>query len=568
MEVTLERLLDGTEAEAEAKAKNPSGAYSMREAKQFARASAPDIVQMVRSVGGVFSSTLATSGSEAKAGVKADALMQAKGQAQVHAQANAEAHAQAEVHPRAVAKVEQQTKKSMPPKTKAMSPKDKAAAQHLQLQAQYQHDLSLHMQKRVEEEVHAVLSTTQQPQKGKGGANWQSNRVNTGKAGAEMGAHQPGGMQQQYTLQGFDAQLHVGAGFQQQLGLGNQGSDEDEPSPRAGGRVAEVERERGGRSPKKTGGRGTAADVGLEDADGGELSFENGDGQGLPIEKLATRRDRNREHARKSRLRKKLLVVAQQQRMTELEQTNRILVEALQKYAPQGHLNSILAGAVQGGMAAAMTPMAEPTLPRSQRSTGSSAGDSDDEDADTTRMGMQGSRSSSTSSSPQNSGDGNSDAASKPIKVQVQAAHLQAELGILEALKRSLVQREQAVVQRERAVGNRAVVLTTREKKLAVMKADLSEQQSNLVHAHQTKSDGAGAGAGSGGPAGNEYDIGGDSREVSHWAVNEAYGDKAVDEMMQLMMSSNEEIPLDQIPPPSSDGNTAMDFTSSSHMSI
>ena len=150
----------------------------------------------------------------------------------------------------------------------------------------------------------------------------------------------------------------------------------------------------------------------------------------------------------------------------------------------------------------------------------------------------------------------------------MQAAHLQAELGILEALKRSLVQREQAVVQRERAVGNRAVVLTTREKKLAVMKADLSEQQSNLVHAHQTKSDGAGAGAGSGGPAGNEYDIGGDSREVSHWAVNEAYGDKAVDEMMQLMMSSNEEIPLDQIPPPSSDGNTAMDFTSSSHMSI
>jgi hypothetical protein len=555
MKVTLEQLLDGTEAEA----RNPSGAYSMREAKQFERASAPDIIQMVHYVGGGGGSTLAVSGSEAEAGVKADSLMQAKGQAQVYAQAEAQAHAQAEVHLRALAKDEQQTKKSMPPKTKAMSPKDKAAVQHLQLQAQYQHDLSLHMQKRVEDEVHAVLSTTQQPQEGRGGTNRQSNRVDTGKAGAEMRAQQPGGVQQQYTHQGFDAHQHVGAGFQQQLGLGNQGSDEDEPSPRADGRVAKVERGRGGRSPKK------AADFGLEDTDGGDLSFEKGDGKGLPIEKLATRRDRNREHARKSRLRKKLLVVAQQQRMTELEQTNRILVEALQRYAPQGHLNSILAGDVQGGMAAAMTPMAEPALPRSQRSTGSSgARDSDDEDAGSTRMGMQGSRSSSTSSSPRNSGDGNSAAASKPMKVQVQAAHLQAELGILEALKRSLVQREQAVVQRERAVGNRAMLLTMSEKKLAVTKADLSEQQSNLVHAHQTKSDGADAGAGSGGPAGNEYVIGENIRGLSHWA-NEAYGDKAVDEMMQLMMSSNEDIPLDQIPPPSPGGNTAMDFTYESH---
>ena len=50
----------------------------------------------------------------------------------------------------------------------------------------------------------------------------------------------------------------------------------------------------------------------------------------LPVvEKLTTRRDRNREHARKSRLRKKLLVVAQQQRLTELEHTNRILVGAV-----------------------------------------------------------------------------------------------------------------------------------------------------------------------------------------------------------------------------------------------
>ena len=106
----------------------------------------------------------------------------------------------------------------------------------------------------------------------------------------------------------------------------------------------------------------------------------------LPVvEKLTTRRDRNREHARKSRLRKKLLVVAQQQRLTELEHTNRILVGAVRNYAPANHINAILAGAVQGGMHASLVPMAEPTLPRSNRSASANAGGADgagDEEAD------------------------------------------------------------------------------------------------------------------------------------------------------------------------------------------
>jgi hypothetical protein len=467
---------------------------------------------------------ISASWSEAKANVNADALVQAKGQAvtmvaaaqQCRAQAQSMAHARAPAPAEGKAQVQTLAKGLLQTKN-GMSLKDKAAVQHLQLQAQYQHDHSLQMQKRVEDEVHAVVSTAQQAQTDRGGANRQTKRANIGqymqvdeKAGAEMVTQQPA-------------------------------------SNKAGGRSA----------------WSAAADFGLE-----------GGGQGLPVEKLTTRRDRNREHARKSRLRKKLLVVAEQQRVTELEQTNRILVEALQKYAPPAHLNSILAGAVQGGMAAAMTPMAEPTLPRSQWNTGSGAGDSNAENADTTRMDMQGSGSSSAHSPPR-PGDSNSGAASKPVKVQMRAAHLHVELGILEALRRSLVQREQAVVQREQMVtqmerdnADREVMRTTSEQKLAVGKAYLMEQQSKLVHAQQTKSDGAGAG----GAAGNEYDIGRNDHRGLPLGVNAHHepksdGEMAVDEMMQLL-GSMEDTPFGQISPqacpPSPPGDAAMDLTSSS----
>jgi hypothetical protein len=78
----------------------------------------------------------------------------------------------------------------------------------------------------------------------------------------------------------------------------------------------------------------------------GEEVAKNDSGGG--VDKMGHRRGKNREHARKSRLRKKLLVVAQQQRMAELERTNHILMEALQQLLPPERAHAVMASALAG----------------------------------------------------------------------------------------------------------------------------------------------------------------------------------------------------------------------------
>jgi hypothetical protein len=538
----------------------------MREAKEFARATAPDFVQMVNAANGGSANEMATLQR-----IKAQAVAHAKAEKQAQAQAQAVRMVQAQAEAKAAR--ESQTAIKGKGSVKSMSPREKAQVQHLQLQAQYQKSLSVQMQKRVEDEVHAVLSTTQQGEEAGKRAQPRTNQ----QTEDDLISRYNGSSAQFPPQQRAD-------GFQQQLGLG---MDEEDVKPLTG-----LKKERRSRATNKSGGAGLKSgegvvDLAAEDADGAEWSFENGGvaGEGPPVEKLATRRDRNREHARKSRLRKKLLVVAQQQRMTELEHTNRILVEALQKYASPGHLNAILAGAVQGGMAAAMTPMAEPTLPRSQRNPtgGEAAGDSDEEDGSFGARGKSDCHHEDAQSSRESSPAGSPGPTDRPLKVQVQAAHLQAELGILEALKRSLGQREQAVVARERQSEQRTSSLINDEKKLAAMQASLVDLQARVTQQHSVppslQQGRAGLRMGN-----HSYDIGGSkfrgeqppsagAEELGGdigsgpWVDGED-GEKAVDEMMQMMMNGTDVIPpIAQTQPfrPPNDADS-MDFTSESHL--
>jgi hypothetical protein len=176
------------------------------------------------------------------------------------------------------------------------------------------------------------------------------------------------------------------------------------------------------------------------------------------VNELTTRRDRNREHARKSRLRKKLLVVSQQQRMAELEHTNRALVDALKRYAPETHVDSLLDGAVKGGMEAALKPMAAPHLPRSHR-------ESRRRGAPSAPTALQGSDYCSAPGVPPRC---------SAVKGTVQAAHLNAELLVLEKIKNSLLKREKALAAEEMELEQRAIHLSAAEKDQIALHAQLS----------------------------------------------------------------------------------------------
>ena len=164
-----------------------------------------------------------------------------------------------------------------------------------------------------------------------------------------------------------------------------------------------------------------------------ERVAENSLGGEEVVEKLTTRRDRNREHARKSRLRKKLLVVVQQQRISELEHTNRLLVTAVQKYAPPASVGELLAKIKDEGKRASLEPMPQPELPRSQN----------------TRL----------------TGNVNS------------AAHLDAELDEIRNLQKGVERREIAVENRERELETRERELETRERELETRERELERRE-------------------------------------------------------------------------------------------
>jgi hypothetical protein len=353
-----------------------------------------------------------------------------------------------------------------PRPTKGLSRKAKGHEQHLQLQAHYQQSLMDNMQDRVHEEVSAALSP------------W---------AGAQQHQHIDT-QQQQHTRAQPTTMQRVHPVIQhpkvEQMEVQGGACSQGQKVPSVDGMDG---LDAVGQMLQMTGTGGSSGGSGSGHGSGGDALDRMGDVKpaGAPMEeeepvnKLETRRDRNREHARKCRLRKKLLVVSQQQRLAELEHTNRALVQALYRVAPADHVNAILASAVQGGMVAAMTPMSAPQLPISQRqkhTRGAPAAQTLLDEEDVTKRGLGSSECVDSMPVSSGTGGGTADAGSvggtppgaQTRKVQVQAAHLGAELAMLDKLKRSLQAREEKAVETERGLKKRAADMLAAEKSYAL----------------------------------------------------------------------------------------------------
>jgi hypothetical protein len=363
--------------------------------------------------------------------------------------------------------------------TKGLSRKAKGREQHLQLQAHYQQSLMDHMQDRVHEEVSAALlpwAGEQQQQQ----QHQQARSIPTTMTGLQPEVQQP--KVEQMEVQGMGSQGQKALSVDATEGMGQvlqtlTGAG-DSTSACGGQWLSDI----------KPDIKPCLAPVVKEEEE-------------HPVNKLETRRDRNREHARKCRLRKKLLVVSQQQRLAELEHTNRALVQALYRVAPADDVNAILAGAVQGGMAAAMKPMCAPQLPISQRQKGSRGAPAAKTLLDEEGISRRGLGSSDNG--PSDSGAGAGPAKAKQVQPyevrevrevqgpyrEVQAAHLGAELAVLDKLKRSLQIREEQAAEMERELKKRADEMLAAEKKYAVgmeQLAAFAQQQTTAFAQQQT----------------------------------------------------------------------------------